>query len=93
MPYTIVTEAGSGAKTLALAKRDHIYIYTGALTSLTVTAIENSNAITDIIFTSGASITVTLPTGVKLPSGFTFEANKTYEINILNNLALVGTWE
>lgn len=93
LPYTIVTETGNGAKTLALAKRDHIYIYTGTLTSLTITAIETTDAVTDIIFTAGASITVNLPAGVKKPANFTFEANKTYEINILHNLALIGTWE
>ena len=93
MPYTIEKITGNGAKTLALAKRDHVYIYTGALTSLTVTAIENPDAITDIIFTAGTSITVNLPTGVKKPADFAFEPNKTYEINILNNLALIGEWD
>ena len=93
LPYTIEKITGNGAKTLALAKRDHVYIYTGTLTSLTVTAIENADAITDIIFTAGTSITVNLPTGVKKPADFEFEPNKTYEINILNNLALIGEWE
>lgn len=55
-----------------------------------MTAVENADAITDIIFTAGTSITVNLPTGVKKPKDFTFEPSKTYEINILNNLALVG---
>ena len=93
MPYTIEKITGNGAKTLALAKRDHVYIYTGTLTSLTVTAIENTDAITDIIFTAGTSITVTLPSTVKKPEGFAgFAADKTYEISILNNLAIVTTW-
>lgn len=46
------------------------------------------------MFTAGTGITVNLPIGVKLPSGFGgFEAGKTYEINILNKLAVVTTWE
>ena len=94
LPYTVVTNDGTGEQTLALAKRDHIYIYTGPITKLTVTAIENTQqSITDIIFTAGTSITVNLPTGVKTPEGFAgFAAGKTYEISILNNLAIVTTW-
>ena len=91
LPYDIVQKTGT-TETGLVARRDTIYIY-GTLTSLKVTSFD-PNGICDIIFTSGATATtVTLPTGVKLPTGFAWEANKTYEINVLNNLALVGTWE
>lgn len=45
-------------------------------------------------FTSGANKTnLTLPSTVKLPDGFAVEANKTYEISIVDNLLLYQAWE
>lgn len=48
----------------------------------------SATGICDVIFTSGSTPTVlTLPSTVKFPDGeFTPEANKTYEINILNGV-------
>ena len=92
LPYDIVTKTGT-TETGLVARRDTIYYYSDTLTSLKVNSF-NNNGICDIIFTAGASITVTLPSGVKLPSGFSgFEAGKTYEINVLKNLATVTTWD
>lgn len=87
-----VVDSSSTSVTLAKAEDNTLYIYTQPLTSLTVTTVEDG--ITDIIFKSGSTPTVvTLPSGVKKPAGFTIDANKTYELNIMNNLLLVGEWE
>ena len=54
-----------------------------------------ATGICDIVFTSGSTPTVvTLPNTVKFPDGsFTAEANKTYEINILDGVyGVVMSW-
>lgn len=87
---SIVTDPDSTSVTLVAAK-DTLYHY-GTLTDLAVTSVEAG--LCHIIFTSGATATnVSLPASVVMPSDFTaFEANKTYEISILYNRALVAEW-
>ena len=93
MLHKIIRNDGNGASvTVAKAERERTYIYKNPVTSLTINEFD-SEGVSDVIFTSGASITVNLPTGVKKPRNFEFEPNKTYEINVLDNLALIGTWE
>ena len=44
-------------------------------------------------FTSGSTAaTIGFPQTVKFPDTFTIEANKTYQVSIINNLALVQSW-
>lgn len=45
-------------------------------------------------FAIGATVpsTITFPASVVFPSTPSWEANKTYQISIVNNLALVGSW-
>lgn len=86
-----VSTTGSVSQALDAGK---MYHFTGSLTALTITL----NAASGIAqyhfdFTSGSTApTVTLPNTVKMPDGFTVEANKRYEIDILNNYGVVQSW-
>lgn len=84
-----VVDTTSTAVTLA-AVDNTSYYYTQPLTSLNISSVP-SDGLVDIIFTSGST-----PTALTLPPSVTPQfapsANKTYEINIMNNLLLVGEW-
>ena len=57
----------------------------GEVSTLTITPA--SQGCTDVLFTSGTTPTVlSLPNTVKMPAWFTVEANKTYEISILDGV-------
>lgn len=46
-----------------------------------------------VIFISGSTPTdLSIDPAIKMPDGFSVEANKRYEINVLNNWAVVGSW-
>ena len=64
----------------------------GEVSTLTITPA--SQGCTDVVFTSGTTPTVlSLPQTVKMPSWFTVEASKTYEINILDGVyGAVMSW-
>lgn len=91
-----VSNSGTGAVSVAL-DAGKIYHFTGAITSLTITAL-NAPADGDIAwyhfdFNSGSTApTLTIPNSVIMPSGFTVEASKHYEIDILNNYGAVMAW-
>ena len=61
----------------------------------TISIVPPQTGIIDVIFTSGTSTTVlTLPGTVKMPDWFVVEANKTYEISILNGIyGAVMSWD
>ncbi len=88
-----VTVSDSGAVTQAL-DAGTVYQFTGALTSLTI----SFNATSDLpqyhfIFTTGSTaFDPVLPNGVVLPDGHTWEANKRYEVDILDGYAVVASW-
>lgn len=91
---TEVTVSTAGSVSQALAA-GNIYHFTGSLTALTITLTSASGvpAQYHFDFTSGSTApTVTLPNTVKMPDGFTVEANKRYEIDILNNYGVVQSW-
>lgn len=71
----------------ALANTDYQY---GTITSLTITAVENSYLETNIFFTAGSEITVDLPDTLKIIGSPSFEANKQYAMSICNNTLIVG---
>lgn len=64
----------------------------GEVSTLTITPA--SQGCTDVLFTSGTTPTVlSLPQTVKMPSWFTVEASKTYEISILDGIyGAVMSW-
>lgn len=64
----------------------------GTLTSLTISNPPATGAYS-IVFTSGATATTTtIPATVLGLEDFAAEANTVYEINVLDNRAVVGSW-
>lgn len=64
----------------------------GTLTSLTITNPPATGSYS-IVFTSGATATTTnIPSSILGLESFAAEANTTYEINVLDNRAVVGSW-
>lgn len=81
----------SGANPTITAEYNKRYVC-GEVATLTITPA--SQGCTDVLFTSGTTPTVlSLPNTVKMPSWFTVEANKTYEISILDGVyGAVMSW-
>jgi len=90
-----VTVSTAGAVTQAL-DAGKLYHFTGALTSLTITlnaSVSGKLAHYHFDFDSGSTApTFSLPQTVTMPSGFSVEASKHYEIDILNNYGAVMSW-
>jgi len=64
----------------------------GELTSLTITNPPATGAYS-IVFTSGSTATTTtIPATILGLESFAAEANTLYEINVLDNRAVVGSW-
>lgn len=90
-----VTVATAGAVSQAL-DAGTMYHFTGALTSLTITLAapqsgEKSHYHFD--FVSGATAaTLTMPNTVIMPDGFSVQANKRYEVDVLNGYGMVTSW-
>lgn len=64
----------------------------GEVTSLTISNPTATGAYS-IVFTSGATATdLSIPPELKMPDGFSVEANRLYEINVLANRATIGSW-
>lgn len=80
MPKLIV-EHVSGATPTIVGQEGHVYIC-GEVTSLDFTP--SATGLCEVIFTSGATPTnLTIPNTVMMPDWFVMEANKTYEISVL----------
>ena len=92
---TEVTISTNGAVTQAL-DAGKIYHFTGSLTSLTLTlnaAPTGQLAQYHFDFTEGSTaFAPSLPSSVVLPDGHTWEADTRYEVDILNNYAVVVGW-
>lgn len=90
----VVTVSTTGDVTQAL-DAGKIYHFTGELTSLAVTlnTASGSNAQYHFDFDTGpVAITLTLPNTVTTPDGFVVEADKHYEVDIVNNYAAIASW-
>lgn len=92
---TEVTISDTGAVTQAL-DAGKIYHFTGTLTALTVTltaASAGQIAWYHFDFDCGSTApTVTIPNTVTMPDSQSFDANKHYEVDILNNYGVVSEW-
>jgi len=76
----------------SIAPTDHTIYNCGTLTSLTVTNPPSTGAYS-IVFTSGSTATsTTFPATILGLESFAAEANTLYEINVLDNRAVVGSW-
>ena len=93
--WSETTIATAGAVTQAL-DAGVIYHFTGALSALTLTLnAPASGQIAEYHFdfsTGSTPPTLTLPQTVTMPDGFSVEANKRYEVDILNNFGAVISW-
>lgn len=90
----IITVTDDGAVTQAL-DAGKFYKFTGALTSLTITLNPTTRAYAQYHFTfvSGATaVTLSIPGTIRMPDGFSVEANKTYEMDFLDGLGLCACW-
>ena len=83
----------SSSETIASITPQNNTIYQfGELTSLTITNPPATGAYS-IIFTSGSTATTTvIPNTMLGLEDFAAEANTVYEINVLDNRAIVGSW-
>lgn len=90
---TVTTVSDDGAVSQAL-DAGKIYDFTGALTSLTITLnAATAPAQYHFRFDSGSTaVSLTLPQTVVMPSGFQVEANKHYEIDILDGYGVAQSW-
>ena len=79
--------------TVSIAPTDNTIYNCGTLTSLTITNPPATGEYT-IVFTSGSTATTTtIPNTILGLESFAAEANTLYEINVLDNRAVVGSWE
>jgi hypothetical protein len=86
---TVVTVEGS---TPAITPAANTIYSCGTLTSLTITDPPATGSYS-IVFTSGATATsTTIPSTILGLESFAAEANTLYEINVLDNRAVVGSW-
>lgn len=90
----VVTIATDGAVSQAL-DAGKMYHFTGSLTSLTITfnATTRPYAQYHFDFVCGSTaVTLSVPSSVKMPDDFTVEANKEYEIDILDGRGAATSW-
>ena len=89
----IIPERVAGATPTITPIANTIYNCTAsALTSLTITDPPATGSYS-IIFTSGSTATTTtIPSTILGLESFAAEANTMYEINVLDNRAVVGSW-
>ena len=81
----------SGA-TPTIEPDDHHVYRCGTLTSLTISTPPSTGSYS-IVFTSGSTSTsTTIPSTILGLENFAAEANTMYEINVLDNRAVVGSW-
>ena len=86
------TTVSSSETTASITPQNNTIYQFGELTSLTITNPPVTGAYS-IIFTSGTTATTTvIPNTLLGLEDFAAEANTIYEINVLNNRALVGSW-
>ena len=87
VPIEDVTVTGATPSITAEANKRYLC---GTLTSLTITLPESG--MFEVVFTSGSTATTLTASGVTFPSWFSVEANYTYEISILDGMAVVAVW-
>lgn len=88
----IVVEIDSSITTPTITPEDNHIYNCGELASLTINNPPAQGAYS-IVFTSGSTATVTtIPTTILGLEDFAPEANTLYELNVLDNRAVVGSW-
>ena len=78
---------------VVITPEDNTIYQCGELASLTITA-PPAVVLWSVVFTSGATpTTTTIPATILGLEDFAAEANTMYEINVLDNRAVIGMWE
>lgn len=89
---TMTTAVAVSGTTPIITPANNTIYNCGELTSLTISNPPATGAYS-IVFTSGATATdLSIPQTLLMPDGFTVDANTLYEINVLANRAVVGSW-
>ena len=88
----VITNTTSTVATISMAANTR-YVFTKPLTSLTISSVEDSNFESEVQFTSGNSITVSMPDGLHYAGYIEFKNNTNYIINIKNKIAVVVDYE
>ena len=96
VPFQTPRVAMTSADTTPTLNPNTFYVFP-EMASLTPTlAMPTENTIVNeyhFMFTSGATATtLTIPSTVSEPSGFSVEANTTYEVSIMENCMLANSW-
>lgn len=86
-----VTDNTSTTASLAIASCVR-KVFTQPLTSLTVSSVVDSEEESEIVFTAGTGITVSFPESLGFIGEPSFEAGKSYIINIRNNVAVCAEY-
>ena len=81
-----------GAVTQALSKDTYYEFTSSSLTSLTLTLDDEDTDHYHFVFYAPTAISVSMPAGVIMPSGFQVKADTWYEIDICRGLGLVASW-
>ena len=87
----VTRETVSGSSATLDAEVDTLYLC-GEMTALTIDTFPQTG-IFSVVFTSGATATVlTVPQTLIMPDSFAVEANKRYEVNVMDGYAVVAEW-
>lgn len=94
IPLEVAETTETVSDTAATIQPEDKHIYNcGELTSLTIDSPPSTGA-WSVVFTSGATATTTtIPSTILGLEDFAADANTVYEINVLDNRAVVGSWE
>lgn len=89
-----ITDSTSTSATIAELEENVRYLYTQPLTDLTVESVPDSAQETEIQFTAGSDITVSLPAdvGIMPTGGVVFAAGASYIINFRNKIAVIASY-
>lgn len=86
-----VRETVSGATATIDAEVNTLYLC-GEMTALTIDTFPPTGLFS-VVFTSGATAaTLTVPQTLIMPDSFAVEANKRYEVNVMDGYAVVDAW-
>ena len=87
---SVVTMAGSDAVLTPVAGNSY---RCGELSSLTVSNLPETGPYSIVFFSGNTPTTTVFPASVRGLEDFAAEANTLYEINILDNRAVLASWE
>ena len=83
----------SGATTATLNVEPNTrYVFSNAVTKLTINSVVDSALESEIQFTAGSSITVELPASLGMIGEPSFEGGKSYVISFKNNIAVAAEY-